>query len=65
MRLGWGVRRESWGLKTDIRHTVFNKGFCLFFCFVIVNNVGMTYSDNFAYFLEIPDAEQVRFAFLM
>lgn len=25
----------------------------------------MTYSDNFAYFLEIPDAEQVRFAFLM
>ncbi|KAG7223242.1 hypothetical protein INR49_015598 [Caranx melampygus] len=25
---------------------------------VLVNNVGMTYSDNFAYFLEVPDAEQ-------
>ncbi|KAI3373125.1 hypothetical protein L3Q82_006452 [Scortum barcoo] len=25
---------------------------------ILVNNVGMTYSDNFAYFLEIPDAEQ-------
>nr|XP_046266026.1 hydroxysteroid (20-beta) dehydrogenase 2 [Scatophagus argus] len=25
---------------------------------VLVNNVGMTCSDNFAYFLEIPDAEQ-------
>lgn len=27
-----------------------------------VNNVGMAYSDHFAYFLEIPDAEQVTFA---
>nr|XP_040037030.1 hydroxysteroid (20-beta) dehydrogenase 2 isoform X4 [Gasterosteus aculeatus aculeatus] len=25
---------------------------------ILVNNVGMTYSDHFAYFLEIPDAEQ-------
>lgn len=24
-----------------------------------VNNVGMAYSDHFAYFLEVPDAEQV------
>ncbi|XP_068601025.1 hydroxysteroid (20-beta) dehydrogenase 2 isoform X2 [Brachionichthys hirsutus] len=24
---------------------------------ILVNNVGMTYSDNFAYFLETPDAE--------
>lgn len=29
----------------------------------IVNNVGMKYSEKFAYFLEIPNAEQVRFAF--
>lgn len=37
------------------------------FVFVIhtVNNVGMSYSENFAYFLEIPDAEQVRFAIQM
>lgn len=27
----------------------------------IVNNVGMKYSEKFAYFLEIPNAEQVRF----
>ncbi|KAM8897477.1 hydroxysteroid (20-beta) dehydrogenase 2 isoform 2-T2 [Spinachia spinachia] len=25
---------------------------------ILVNNVGMTYSDHFAYFLEIPNAEQ-------
>ncbi|XP_029303727.1 hydroxysteroid (20-beta) dehydrogenase 2 isoform X2 [Cottoperca gobio] len=25
---------------------------------ILVNNVGMSYSDHFAYFLEIPDAEQ-------
>ncbi|XP_053187086.1 hydroxysteroid (20-beta) dehydrogenase 2 [Scomber japonicus] len=25
---------------------------------ILVNNVGMTYSEHFAYFLEIPDAEQ-------
>ncbi|XP_073335475.1 hydroxysteroid (20-beta) dehydrogenase 2 [Pagrus major] len=25
---------------------------------ILVNNVGMTYSDNFAYFLEIPNIEQ-------
>ncbi|XP_071316763.1 hydroxysteroid (20-beta) dehydrogenase 2 [Trachinotus anak] len=25
---------------------------------ILVNNVGMTYSDHFAYFMEIPDAEQ-------
>ncbi|XP_031176253.1 hydroxysteroid (20-beta) dehydrogenase 2 isoform X1 [Sander lucioperca] len=25
---------------------------------ILVNNVGMAYSDHFAYFLEIPDAEQ-------
>ncbi|XP_056267280.1 hydroxysteroid (20-beta) dehydrogenase 2 [Pseudoliparis swirei] len=25
---------------------------------ILVNNVGMAYSDNFAYFLEVPDAEQ-------
>ncbi|XP_030010448.1 hydroxysteroid (20-beta) dehydrogenase 2 [Sphaeramia orbicularis] len=25
---------------------------------ILVNNVGMTYSDHFAYFLEAPDAEQ-------
>uniref|UniRef100_A0A8C4IXH6 Hydroxysteroid (20-beta) dehydrogenase 2 n=1 Tax=Dicentrarchus labrax TaxID=13489 RepID=A0A8C4IXH6_DICLA len=25
---------------------------------ILVNNVGMTYSDHFAYFLEVPDAEQ-------
>ncbi|XP_040907725.1 hydroxysteroid (20-beta) dehydrogenase 2 [Toxotes jaculatrix] len=25
---------------------------------ILVNNVGMTYSDHFAHFLEIPDAEQ-------
>lgn len=30
-----------------------------------VNNVGMTCSDNFAYFLEIPEAEQVSFALQM
>uniref|UniRef100_A0A8D0CUB5 Hydroxysteroid (20-beta) dehydrogenase 2 n=1 Tax=Sander lucioperca TaxID=283035 RepID=A0A8D0CUB5_SANLU len=29
---------------------------------ILVNNVGMAYSDHFAYFLEIPDAEQVTFA---
>uniref|UniRef100_A0AAQ6IQE2 Hydroxysteroid (20-beta) dehydrogenase 2 n=1 Tax=Anabas testudineus TaxID=64144 RepID=A0AAQ6IQE2_ANATE len=26
---------------------------------ILVNNVGMTYSDHFAYFLEIPDADQM------
>ncbi|KAM7397851.1 hypothetical protein PAMA_005941 [Pampus argenteus] len=25
---------------------------------ILVNNVGMTYSEHFAYFLEVPDAEQ-------
>uniref|UniRef100_A0A4W6BR76 Hydroxysteroid (20-beta) dehydrogenase 2 n=1 Tax=Lates calcarifer TaxID=8187 RepID=A0A4W6BR76_LATCA len=25
---------------------------------ILVNNVGMTYSDNFSYFLEVPDAER-------
>ncbi|XP_068456958.1 hydroxysteroid (20-beta) dehydrogenase 2 [Clinocottus analis] len=25
---------------------------------ILVNNVGMTYSDHFAYFLDVPDAEQ-------
>lgn len=35
----------------------------MFLSFVTVNNVGMKYSHSFAYFLGIPDAEQVRFAF--
>lgn len=30
-----------------------------FVSFVTVNNVGMSISDSFAYFLETPDAEQV------
>uniref|UniRef100_A0A673CFC8 Hydroxysteroid (20-beta) dehydrogenase 2 n=1 Tax=Sphaeramia orbicularis TaxID=375764 RepID=A0A673CFC8_9TELE len=32
---------------------------------ILVNNVGMTYSDHFAYFLEAPDAEQVCFTVLI
>lgn len=31
----------------------------LFVSFVTVNNVGMSISDSFTYFLETPDAEQV------
>lgn len=45
----------------DVHHNKKNVS-CLCLCNT-VNNVGMTYSEHFAYFLEIPEAEQVSFAF--
>lgn len=41
----------------------YSKSFCVVTS--TVNNVGMICSDHFAYFLEIPDAEQVRCLFFI
>ncbi|XP_040006505.1 hydroxysteroid (20-beta) dehydrogenase 2 isoform X2 [Xiphias gladius] len=60
---------EQYGRKTRIVQVDFTDGHSIYPAIaeklqdleigILVNNVGMTYSEKFAYFLEIPDAEKM------
>ncbi|XP_029303732.1 hydroxysteroid (20-beta) dehydrogenase 2 isoform X7 [Cottoperca gobio] len=64
----YGQWADQYGRKTQIIQVDFKDGQSIYPAIaeelqgleigILVNNVGMSYSDHFAYFLEIPDAEQ-------